>query len=104
MIPPRCGACSAYSRLAQRIEPHRHHPAGHGSFSRRRQPRPAREFQAKAELGGVAGVVAPLVGKQPKDWKFLILQGQAPAFVREEGQFYEDGPVWRVDQIGPVTR
>ena len=78
-------------------------PQGTVPFRVGGSPRPAREFQAKAELGGVAGVVAPLVGKQPKDWKFLILQGQAPAFVREEGQFYEDGPVWRVDQIGPVT-
>ncbi len=65
--------------------------------------RPAREFTAKVDLGGIAGVVAPVIGKQPKDYKLLILQGTAPAFVREEGQLYPDGPVWRIDQVGPVT-
>jgi hypothetical protein len=30
------------------------------------------------------------------------MQGRMPAFIREEGQFYEGGPVWRVEQISPV--
>ncbi len=78
-------------------------PEGMVPFRVGGSPRKAREFQGKADLGGLTGIVAPLVGKQPKDWHFLFLEGEAPAFVREEGQFFEDGPMWRVDQVGPVT-
>ena len=65
--------------------------------------RPAREFVVHIELGGATGVVAPMLGKQPKDVQFLLLEDNPPAFVREEGQLYQDGPVWRIDQVGPVT-
>jgi hypothetical protein len=46
-------------------------------------------------------VVALLIRKQPADVHFWILGGDAPAFLREEGQFYEGGPIWRVDLISP---
>jgi hypothetical protein len=62
----------------------------------------ATNFRIKIELGGVAGVVAPIVGKQPSDVHIWVLGGPAPAFVKEEGQFYEDGPIWRVELISPV--
>src|SRR5689334_3645776 len=55
----------------------------------------------KIELGGVAGVVAPIVGKQPPDISVWILQGQAPAFVREEGPLFADGPIWRIELASP---
>lgn len=64
--------------------------------------RKATNFRVKIEIGGVAGVVAPIVGKQPSDVHVWILGGEAPAFVREEGQFYEGGPIWRVELISPV--
>ena len=59
-------------------------------------------YRIKVELGGIAGVVAPIVGKQPGDLHIWILAGDAPAFVREEGEFYEGGPVWRVELAAPV--
>jgi hypothetical protein len=31
-----------------------------------------------------------------------VLGGEAPAFVKEEAQFYESGPVWRVELTAPV--
>jgi hypothetical protein len=64
--------------------------------------RKATNYAIKVELGGISGVVAPLIGKQPADIHFWILGGDAPAFLREEGQFYEDGPIWRVDLVSPV--
>jgi hypothetical protein len=33
-----------------------------------------------------------MIGKQPADYHIRILEGTAPAFIREEGQFYEGGP------------
>ncbi len=62
----------------------------------------ATNFRIKIELGGRHGLVAPIVGKQPSDVHVWILGGEAPAFVKEEGQFYEGGPVWRVELISPV--
>jgi hypothetical protein len=66
---------------------------------RRRQ---ATNYRIKIELGGLAGVVAPVIGKQPSDIHFWVLSGDAPAFLREEGQLYEGGPIWRIDLVSPV--
>jgi len=62
----------------------------------------ATNYRIKLELGGVAGVVAPIIGKQPSDVHVWVLGGVAPAFVREEGQFYEGGPIWRIELAAPV--
>ena len=62
----------------------------------------ATDYRLKLELGGIAGVVAPIIGKQPSDIHIWILQGDAPAFVRAEGQFYEGGPIWRIELTSPV--
>jgi len=43
-----------------------------------------------------------MVGKQPSDIHVWVLGGEAPAFVREEGQFYEGGPIWRIELTAPV--
>jgi hypothetical protein len=68
------------------------------------RPHETTNYRIKVELGGLAGVVAPIIGKQPSDVHFWILGGDAPAFIREEGQFYEGGPIWRVDLASPVFR
>ena len=59
-------------------------------------------YDIKMEIGGIKGVIAPLVGKQPKDIYVWILGGKAPAFVRMEGQLYEGGPVWTIQLASPV--
>ncbi len=59
----------------------------------------ATNYRIKIELGGVTGVVAPIVGKQPSDVHIWILGGEAPAFLKEEGQFYEGGPIWSIQMI-----
>ena len=60
--------------------------------------RTATDFRLHVELGGVTGLVAPLVGKAPADYHIWIMPGNPPAFVREEGQLYEGGPIWRIEQ------
>lgn len=62
----------------------------------------ATHFVLKVEIGGVAGLVAPIVGKQPPDTHVWILNGKAPAFVKFEGPLSAGGPVWRIELASPV--
>lgn len=62
----------------------------------------ATRYDIKIEIGGIAGVIAPIIGKQPKDIYISVLGGKAPTFVRMEGQLYEGGPVWTVQLASPV--
>src|SRR5262249_49932031 len=52
------------------------------------------------QVGGLAGVVAPLTGKatQTEVW---MLHGDAPAFLRSEGPLFYGGPVWRMELAVP---
>ena len=54
-------------------------------------------YVVKAEIGGLAGLLAPLVGKQPPDTHVWILEGAAPVFVKSEGPLYVGGPIWRIE-------
>jgi len=62
--------------------------------------RKATIYTMKIELGGVAGVIAPIIGKQPPDIVAWVLQGDAPVFVREIGQLAEDGPTVSIEFAG----
>jgi hypothetical protein len=64
--------------------------------------REATHYVAKVNLGGVAGVVAPMVGKQPPDSQIWILGGDAPVFVKSETLSYVGGPMWRIELVAPV--
>jgi hypothetical protein len=72
-------------------------PFSLGGFSRE-----AMHYVAKVELGGVAGVVAPIVGKQPPDSQIWILGGEAPVFIKSETLSYVGGPMWRIELVAPV--
>ena len=71
-------------------------PFSLGGFSRE-----AKHYVAKVDLGGVAGVVAPMVGKQPPDSQIWILGGEAPAFLKCEVLSYVAGPMWRMELASP---
>ena len=77
-------------------------PQGEDPFSVAGAPRTATHYVIKVELGGVTGVVAPLIGKQPSPIEVWILGGEVPAFVRMEGQLFEGGPLWRIELTSPV--
>jgi hypothetical protein len=76
--------------------------AGDERFSVAGAARKARRFDMKIELGGIAGKVAPLIGKQPPDIHIWILEGPAPAFVKEQGILFADGPVLTIELTSPV--
>jgi hypothetical protein len=74
---------------------------GEDSFSAGGSLRKATRYVVKVDIGGVAGVVAPIVGKQPPDTHVWILGGDAPSFVKLEGPLYPGGPIWRIELTSP---
>jgi hypothetical protein len=63
--------------------------------------RTATRYLVDLEVGGVAGVFAKVAGKEPPELKFWVLAGPAPAFVKFEGPFFVEGPVWRIELSSP---
>jgi hypothetical protein len=61
----------------------------------------AQHYVVKVKIGGVAGAIAPLVGKQPADSHVWVVKSEAPAFVEFEGQLSQDSPVWRIEMTAP---
>jgi len=57
-------------------------------------------FRMHPVLGGVVGVVAPIVGKAPKDTMVWVLEGEAPAIVRIVGQLDGAGAVVSSELMG----
>jgi hypothetical protein len=63
----------------------------------------ATRFRLKIEIGGLPGVVARLIGKQPRDAFVWILGGDAPGFMESESQFYDGAPLWRIELTSPTS-
>ncbi len=63
--------------------------------------RKAAKFDVKPEIGGVTGLIASVLGKEPPDLHVWILEGEAPAFVKFEGPLALGGPVWRIELVSP---
>ena len=76
-------------------------PGARERFSIGGSGRQATQHVLKVELGGVAGVLAPLFGMQPPDSHVWIAGGDVPAFVRAEQPLYAGGPVWRIELASP---
>jgi len=76
--------------------------AGQDRFSTGRMARTATHYVLKVEIGGLSGVLAPLVGKQPPDSHVWILGGEAPTFVKSEQPLYLGGPLWRIEVMSPA--
>jgi len=76
-------------------------PAADASASIGSLHRKAADYRIKIEIGGIAGVVAPIVGKAPDDIHIWLLPGELPAFIREQGQLYAGGPVWTIEAVSP---
>jgi len=73
------------------ILPEGEEPFTIGSFRHK-----AMHYVVKVEIGGAAGFLARLMGKQPPDTHVWVLGGEAPAFVKSEGPLYAGGPIWRI--------
>ena len=62
----------------------------------------AMHYEIKIELGGVAGVIAPLIGKAPPNIQFWVIRGEAPTFAKEHGPLYAEGPMMTIQLASPV--
>ncbi len=64
--------------------------------------REALHYAIKVEIGGITGLVAPWLGKQPPDSHIWILGGESPTFVKSETLSYMGGPMWRTELVAPL--
>jgi len=64
--------------------------------------RPAVHYALKVALGGITGVIAPVVGKQPPDSHIWILHDGAPMFVRAQMPFFSEAPLWTIELAAPT--
>ena len=72
-------------------------PVGEDRFLIGGAPWSATRYHVKLELGGVIGVIATILGKEPPDLYYWITRSPAPSFVKFEGPFSVNGPRWRVE-------
>ena len=68
-------------------------PEGEQPFHTTGQTLKATVFRIHPELGGIVGVIAQLIGLQPKDVMVWVVEGEEPAVVRIVGQLGGYGPV-----------
>jgi len=77
-------------------------PLGEDRFSVGGSPEKAIRYAVRIEIGGISGVIAPIIGKQPPDTHVWLVGGKAPGFLKSEGPLFQDGPVWRIEMASPV--
>lgn len=77
-------------------------PLGEESFTVGSSTQKATHYKVKVDIGGISGIIAPMVGKQPPDTHIWMVYGKAPGFLRSEGPLFQDGPVWRIELASPV--
>jgi hypothetical protein len=78
-------------------------PQSQQNFSIGSHTHKAVQYVLKVKMGGVAGLIAPLVGKQPPNFHAWVLAEGAPAFARFDGPLYGNGPMWRMELAIPAT-
>lgn len=77
-------------------------PQGKTPFTIGRSKREAIDYDLKPKIEGAAGVVAPLLGKQPPDTHIWVAAGDGPIALKSEGPLEPEGPVWRIVNVGAV--
>ena len=77
-------------------------PLGEDSFSVGGSSGKAMRYAVKVDIGGISGLIAPIIGKQPPDTHVWMMYGKAPGFLKSEGPLFQDGPVWRIELASPV--
>ena len=75
--------------------------AGEDSYTLGGERQTARKLELKMDLGGVAGLIAPMIGKEPKPTYAWMADGHVPMFIRIQTQFYDGAPLWTIQQTAP---
>jgi hypothetical protein len=76
-------------------------PVGEDAFFAGTLRRVATRYLIDLEIGGIAGIFASIAGKEPPDLRYWLVKGDVPTFVKFEGPFFLDGPVWRIEIASP---
>jgi hypothetical protein len=76
--------------------------AGEDSFSTGATRHEAVRYRVKVDIGGIRGVMARLLGKQPPDTLVWVLGGDCPTYLRSEGPSFAGGPIWRMELVSPT--
>ena len=76
-------------------------PDGIDSFRSAGLRNKAQRYRIHVELGGLTGVIAPIIGKEPADSVVWVGAGQVPAFIKSETPLYLGGPLLRTELTGP---
>ncbi len=76
--------------------------AGEDNYTLGGERQTAKKLEIKVELGGVAGLIAPVIGKEPRSGTAWMAGGKVPMFIRIQTQFYEGGPLWTIQQTAPA--
>jgi hypothetical protein len=64
----------------------------------------AQRYRIHVDLGGLMGVIAPLIGKEPADAFAWVSGKHVPAFIKSENPLYLGGPLLRTELISPVWK
>jgi hypothetical protein len=76
-------------------------PNGEETFSVADARHRATLFAAKVAIGGIAGMIAPLITQTASRYEDLGGGEGAPAFVRADEALYVGGPIWSIQITGP---
>jgi hypothetical protein len=79
-------------------------PTGKDEFRIETATRAANRFTIRVELGGLAGVIAPVVGKPATEIALWMTPGEVPSFIKAEGPMFDEGPVWRIELTTAVWK
>jgi hypothetical protein len=78
------------------------HAAGEDPFTAGLSTHKATRYVVHVDIGGVKGVLADLLGKEPPDTLVWISQGDCPGFLKSDGPGFAGGPLWRMELVSPV--
>jgi hypothetical protein len=77
-------------------------PEGEDSFVTGGTRQKATRYLVHISIGGIKGVIAPLVGKQPPDTKVWVMGGAAPTYLKSVGSSCEDCAIWGTQLVSPA--
>jgi hypothetical protein len=75
---------------------------GEDSFTTGAASHKATRYKVHIDLGGIKGVIAPIIGKEPPDTRVWISDGVCPSFLKSEGVEFEGGPIWLNELVSPA--